>query len=361
MRISEQSNQQNAGVNLRAAGRSRTAGLNQGNPEPRKTQVNFSAIRQQRAADLEGAKESTLADSVAALKGNKSSDKDLGNLSEQELYAANIHQQLSKFDPGLANRFAKQFKQELSKLEGANSADSNWKAADHVMRGFVRDGSVPHSQYKSFRDNAFGASQLDGDRSGLATTQQHSIAGSTAAASTNSRATAIEINDWKLSQLKAGRAARRGDEPRVNRPNEAAPAPSAPKTPSEADPSVDSTGSIEATQTPKVYETGLPIPDSKASAPNGFVWKPHSDSDGKLVIVLPSQLSGRAVKVEILSPNGNTVLSTGRYTGIANGFRPHFRFDKPGGAFPDNAIVKVTLADGQIGTVRIPNAGSRQE
>lgn len=98
----------------------------------------------------------------------------------------------------------------------------------------------------------------------------------------------------------------------------------------------------------------------KLDGPGGFLWKPVSDSNGKLVVLLPPKLAGQAKSVEVQDASGKT-LAKGRYTGDANGGRPHFRFDKPGAAFGSDVRVVATLADGQKVTYPIKNGAARND
>lgn len=54
---------------------------------------------------------------------------------------------------------------------------------------------------------------------------------------------------------------------------------------------------------------------------NSFLWKPDSDNNGKLVVITPSNLKAGYVTV-----GGESQSSLS----IGNGWRPHFRFSKPG-------------------------------
>jgi hypothetical protein len=90
-----------------------------------------------------------------------------------------------------------------------------------------------------------------------------------------------------------------------------------------------------------------------------FLWKPVSEKDGKLAVLIPASLSDRVQEVAILSPDKKKVLQKGRFSGIGNGDRAHFRFSKPGGQFPDGAIVWIKLKDGTSRHVVINNSESR--
>lgn len=96
------------------------------------------------------------------------------------------------------------------------------------------------------------------------------------------------------------------------------------------------------------------------NAPAGFLWKPVSDSDGNLAILLPPGMTGKVTAVRVLSPDGQ-VLEQGRHGGVGNGDREHFRFSRPGGGFPPNCVVQIVMKDGSQQSIPIPNPGMRNE
>lgn len=78
---------------------------------------------------------------------------------------------------------------------------------------------------------------------------------------------------------------------------------------------------------------------------DGFLWKPVSDSTGKLAVLMPASISSQIVNVVIKSPAG-ALIETGAYGGIGNGNRYHARFSKPGGQYPDGTIAVANLKGG---------------
>jgi hypothetical protein len=106
-----------------------------------------------------------------------------------------------------------------------------------------------------------------------------------------------------------------------------------------------------------------PIPKPPSGIPlatsGEFLWKPASERDNKLVILLPSSLTSLVKSVQIISPKAKKVLETGAYSGIGNGQRTHFRFKKSGGSYPDGSIVLITLNDGSRRHVKIKNTEVR--
>lgn len=91
----------------------------------------------------------------------------------------------------------------------------------------------------------------------------------------------------------------------------------------------------------------------------GFLWKPESDSDGKLAILLPPSLAGSVAGVSVKSPDGTT--EEGRFAGNGNGGRDHYRFSKPGGSYADDSVVLVTLNSGEVLEYLIGDTSSRVE
>lgn len=82
-----------------------------------------------------------------------------------------------------------------------------------------------------------------------------------------------------------------------------------------------------------------------------FLWKPASDSNGKLAIHTPNNLHVTSITV-----GGETKTKP---DGIGNGFRPLWRFGKAGGSYGAPVPVAMKLADGRDYTATIPNGGQR--
>ena len=97
-----------------------------------------------------------------------------------------------------------------------------------------------------------------------------------------------------------------------------------------------------------------------SGADAGFLFKPVSESDGKLVVLLPSRLTGLVSGVSLVSSDGQ-VLESGRYRGIGNGGREHFRFNKPGGQYANGLSVQAKLVTGEIVRYLISNTAQRTE
>ena len=95
----------------------------------------------------------------------------------------------------------------------------------------------------------------------------------------------------------------------------------------------------------------------------GFLWKPTSDGDGKLVVLFPVDLSPTVASGEVHSsfpPSKNSLLETGRLAyRSANGNRAHFRFTKSGGAYGNNVFAVAVMPDGKNIGFPIPVGAAR--
>jgi hypothetical protein len=58
---------------------------------------------------------------------------------------------------------------------------------------------------------------------------------------------------------------------------------------------------------------------------------------------LRKELAGKIEKLEILSPDGTTVIATGTFDRIGRDGRPRYKFNKAGSELPNGAIIKATL------------------
>lgn len=90
-----------------------------------------------------------------------------------------------------------------------------------------------------------------------------------------------------------------------------------------------------------------------------FLWKPISEKDGKVAVLLPENLKGKVARVRILDKDGKTVLGNGHYSGVGNGDREHYRFNKTGSKYPAGAIVDIELKTGAHRQVTIESPGQR--
>ena len=88
-----------------------------------------------------------------------------------------------------------------------------------------------------------------------------------------------------------------------------------------------------------------------------FLWKPESESNGKLVVLLPSSLRGQVSSCTISGSFGS---ENGSFAGDThNGNRPHYRFSNHGSQYGTDITVSAKLHDGATRTWSIPNGANR--
>lgn len=126
------------------------------------------------------------------------------------------------------------------------------------------------------------------------------------------------------------------------------------------DPNADSeTESTNITTSGNVSNDNSSARVSTLARTGQFLWKPASEKDGKLVVLLPNKFNGKVKNVKVLSADGSRVLATGAYSGIGNGDRQHYRFKKAGADLPKNSIVQIALNDGSSRQLHIAKPGQR--
>ncbi len=95
----------------------------------------------------------------------------------------------------------------------------------------------------------------------------------------------------------------------------------------------------------------------------GFLWKPRSESNGALVVLLPNALRGNVSGAELHSTDStsaDSLIEVGRFAGDThNGERPHFRFNGSGGSYGSEIWIIAKTSDGRNLGYFIPNGAGR--
>ena len=96
-----------------------------------------------------------------------------------------------------------------------------------------------------------------------------------------------------------------------------------------------------------------------AGSPN-FLWKPASESDGKLVVLFPSSLREKDVQgIEIRTADGRVDRPRSTSQTGANGDRIHARFSGSGASYGNDARVVMIMKDGGTRSWTIPRGAAR--
>lgn len=285
-------------------------------------------------------------------------------ICEDELFAAATHFKLAQSDNALADKFIRKMGLTLDKMQSNHGSVNLYKASERVLRQLIRDGAITQSQYQETKAFALGKAQLDQNRTEVAGTKFKDsplnlpFGNKTATSSTdlqtamqkfnsNSPASELEVQILELknafNSLMLALARSQFDRSEHGDPKHG---PMQHEVIKNSSPQMNSSSHSSA---------------QSIAAPSGFLWKPISDSDGKLAILLPPSLTSKAVGCRILSPDGTKVLASGRDGGVGNGDRQHYRFNQSGAAFPVGSIVEVNMRDGSTMKIKIENPSVRLE
>lgn len=90
-----------------------------------------------------------------------------------------------------------------------------------------------------------------------------------------------------------------------------------------------------------------------------FLWKPKSETTGKLVVLTPA--SWVVSEVWLVRSENNVIEKTRTPGNRNNGNRQHWRFSKPGSGYPNGTHVRVTTSKGVEWVGPIPNTSARYE
>lgn len=248
-------------------------------------------------------------------------------INEEELFAALLQERLQSSEgEETAQVFSERFQSHKSALTRGDGYVNVEEAANRALADLVSEGHITQESHNTIYQHSFMAAQLDDNHSALFDGRG---GGEDQTIATG------EIESALLAARSAIEALERGELP-AGQSDSPSPAGEA--------------GSGEVV-TPKGNEM---------DGPEEFVFKPESDSDGKLVVILPQFMTGGVEDILLKDEDGN-ILERGRGTGVANGNREHFRFNKPGEQYPDNLTVEVRLSSGDIKSYTIPNPGERYD
>lgn len=110
---------------------------------------------------------------------------------------------------------------------------------------------------------------------------------------------------------------------------------------------------------PAAEETARSAVDGVGS---GFLWKPVSESNGKLAVIFPREYTGKIARTSVHSgfpvSDANRI-DDGTFSTTGNGNRMTWRFPKSGGAYPANCYATAYMKDGSSISYYIPTPGSR--
>jgi hypothetical protein len=259
-------------------------------------------------------------------------------VSEEDLFAGLIQERIKalKGDEGLA-KFKTLFDEEKAKNTKSDGYIPVEVAARNALKRFVTAGNLTKEEGDKLHSEAFSAAQLDDNKLAL-------FDGKGGA---NDPTMAVELMEKAILMAKAKiDAFGKGTETAEER-----------KLDDEYNPWAGLPASAQRSQHSSSTQSG---PSSPMDGPDNFLFKPVSDSDGRLVVLLPKNLTGDVQEVVLKNRRGKEI-EAGMYRGIGNGDREHFRFRSPGQDYPKNITVEVTLKNGETKSYKIPDPSKRYD
>jgi len=249
-------------------------------------------------------------------------------INEEELFAALLQERIQSSEGSeIAQFFGERFDSHKAALTRADGYINVEEAANRALADLVTEGHITQEEHDTLYQQSFMAAQLDDNHSALFDGRGE---GEDQTIATGDLESALARAQAAIEALE------RGELPTGQT--------SSPETPSDS----SNSGTVV---TPKGNEM---------DGPDEFVFKPHSDSDGKLVVILPKFMTGGVEDLLLKDKDGN-ILERGRGTGVANGNREHFRFDRPGEQYPEGLSVEVRLTSGEVKSYEITNPSERYD
>lgn len=292
----------------------------------------LKAAEEEKAQETKGAEGDFSQFMKAALGGEAKTE-----VNEEELFSSLIEQRLTVENA----EAAEVYKAERAKLMVSMRRDDGYVSVEDVsvaaLKATVESGKLEQADAERINAVAFSAAQLDDNKDALYDSR----------GSAEDPTIAVSAMDAALLAMKSAIDQIENGEVEVgSRPLD---------TPSNTTPggSVGGGGSISAGE------------QNPMDGNEGFLWKPVSESDGNLVVLLPAALKGMIDRVEIhsdLPPTESTKIDEGRFAGDEhNGGRPHFRFSESGEDYGSNVHVVVFKDDGSTVTYSIADGSQRYD
>ncbi|MCB0311417.1 MAG: hypothetical protein KDD42_09290 [Bdellovibrionales bacterium] len=270
------------------------------------------------------------------------------NINEEELFASLLHERISTTKGAeAAEQFKSIFeskKQALTRPDGVVLVED---AANEALSAMVEQGALSAEEADKLYSDAFQAAQLDDNHTAL-----YDSRGS----ATDPTIAVMELEAALLHARSIIEQIESGADLSTDNPDGTESSPDVALVPGEEVGSTE-TGDVGASE--EIVPDGTSVDGEK----RGFVFKPESDK-GPLVVLLPATMADQVMNVVLKDSNGNEI-EQGVSSGYANpddiGEREHFRFSRPGGEYPQDLVVEVTLQDGSTKQYHIPDPSLRYD
>lgn len=252
-----------------------------------------------------------------------------GKVSEEELFAGLIQEQIKekKGDEAL-----KKFQNFLTEETNSNKKSDGFvpweQCARAALKRLTDSGGLTKEEADQIHTTAYSAAQLDSNKDALWDDRGGKNDPTMAVAALDS---ALSLVSQQLTALAAQKTS-------------------------------SATHPLDGSYSDRVPGTAGQTSASshKLDGPGGFLFKPISEKDGKLAIVLPDALTGLVQSLTIRDAKGQEI-EQGRYSGVGNGNRETYRFSKPGASYAQKLTVELKLNDGTTKKYQIADPAMRYD
>jgi hypothetical protein len=288
----------------------------------------LSAIKSSASQDIP---KPSVPSSFSTILGNLLPSNQKEKINEEQLFAALIEERLTTLKGAEnAKAYHQLFTSYQESMVYAKGSPKTEEAARAALSDLVTKGTLTTEEAEKIHAQAFRAAQIDGNSKSL-----YDSFGDTMAVTMVNLALASSkkmMAQFDSGEVQAGRLS-------LNYQQEKGPAEIISGEPLTTPPAT----------TPTAFVGG-----------DGFLFKPISESNGNLVILLPAAMKQKIASVTLTDSTGQ-LLETGDLFGTFNDGRPIFHFNKPGSNYPTNITVTVTMLDGTKREYHIPEPSQRYE
>ncbi|MFM1846622.1 MAG: hypothetical protein RL417_96 [Pseudomonadota bacterium] len=292
-----------------------------------------------------GAPPTESSDFDTILKGLLKPDS-ANKVSEEELFAGLAYERINKLKgKEAAEAYKTALQGEQNALRRADGHIPHEQAAINALTKLTQDGTLTAAEGDSVYAQAFAGAQLDSNTSTLFDNR----------GGANDPTMAVEIMETALIAAKAmiggfDDGSKSADPRSLTGAAQTGAKGVGGGAPGTA-PALPVGGNADVSPTGQVVDGS-----------GGFLWKPISNNQGTLAVLLPPELTGSISALKLLDSTGN-VVEEGRFTsdGTGEGGRTKYSFNKKGGDYGDDLTVRLELSDGSVRTWMIPDGSRRYD
>ena len=282
------------------------------------------------------------------------------NVNEEELFASLVVERIKVLKGQAA---ADEFRGVLETHKGLNKGTGGYifveTAARNALKEYQASGKLSQEEADKIHSEAFEAAQLDQYKTALFDSIGGANDPTRAVASMEAALLSAQtlLNKFDSGELKASSRPVGGDypamgtEPIATRGLSASEAELATLPVEDGDPNIG------------VKEAGEFRPrGNKLDGNEGMLWKPHSHTTGKLIMMLPHSYTKQVASITLRDAEGNKIES-GRYFSTGGGptGREKWVFSKGGDRYPDDITVNIKFKDGNVRKIHIAKPGQRYD